>query len=122
MNIRKIIKEEVDSFDWADRPNYLSTEDFVSCRVCDGDYVRVVRRVGVNYGPLGYYPNEGGENILEDGIYELHRNNMGHSNSRWIQLEGPKNNNTQQYSFFVDIPEMDSFWFEQIPSPYQDGE
>jgi hypothetical protein len=122
MNIRKIIKEEVDDFGWADTPNYIPIEDFVSCVVCDGDYVRVTKRAGVDIFGLKYVPEDSGDNVLEDGEYEIYRNNLGHSNSQWIELVGPKDGNVQQYSFFVDISEMDSFWFEQIPSPYQEEE
>ena len=118
MNIRKIIKEEVDSFDWVDTPNYVPIQDFISCKVCDGDYVRVMKREGVDVFVLKYVTQDGGENVLEDGEYEIYRNNMDSNN--WIELVGPKDTNVQQYSFFVDKSEMDKFLFEQIPSPYED--
>ena len=122
MNIRKIIKEEIDDFGWADTPNYIPIEDFVSCNVCDGDYVRVTKRAGVDIFGLKYVPDNSGDNVLEDGEYEIDRNNLGHPNAQWIELVGPKDGNVQQYSFFVDISEMDNFWFEQIPSPYEEEE
>ena len=118
MNIRKIIKEEIDNFDWADTPNYIPTEDFISCKVCDGDYVRVRKRQGVDNPPLQLSTSDSGENILHDGDYEIYRNNM--SSDKWIELVGPKDVDAQQYSFFVHITELDRFWFEQIPSPYED--
>jgi hypothetical protein len=119
-NLRKIIKEEVDDFDWTETPNYVPIEDFVSCRVCDGDYVRVRKREGVDFKPLKYITSDGGDNILEDGEYEIYRNNM--RSDEWIELVGPKGGHTQQYSFFVDKSEMDDYWFEQIPSPYDEEE
>jgi hypothetical protein len=80
--------------------------------------VKVRKREGVDFKPLMYNPREGGENILEDGEYELYRNNM--SSDEWIELVGPKGQ--QQFSFFIDKSELENYWFELIPSPYDEEE